>query len=270
MSILNEILARKRQRLDHLKADTPLRDMKAAAAAAEKADDFGSAIRRSAGTPSTVRLIAEIKKASPSRGLIREDFNLRQIALVYGRTADAISVLTEEDYFRGDLKYIGEVKSVTRKPVLRKDFIIDEYQVYEARAAGADAILLIEAALDMSQADEYMQMAADLGMATLLEVHDMEGLERALEIDAGIVGINNRDLKTLNVDTGTTFKLMAAMPEGKTVVSESGIRAREDVIRLEQAGVDAMLVGSALMEAKDIEGKAIELTGKRQVQPDIG
>lgn len=254
--MLERIIEKKRERLAYSKSSVSVNELKRKIEAADSPRDFHGAIRRDGGD---IKLIAELKKASPSKGLIREDFNPREIARIYDRHADAISVLTEEDFFQGDLTYIEEVKGVTERPVLRKDFIFDEYQIYESRAAGADAILLIETVLDTAQADEYLHMARELGMAVLFEVHDMKELDRALRVEADIIGINNRDLKTLNIDMETTFLLKREMPGGKTVVSESGIEAREDVARLKEAGVDAMLIGTAIMKAMDMEKKIKEL-----------
>lgn len=256
--MLEEILRKKRERLAYAKSSVPLKELKGRIDNINAPRDFRGAIKRDTGG---IRLIAELKKASPSKGLIREDFDPREIAAIYDRTADAISVLTEEDFFQGNLAYINEVKGVSNRPVLRKDFIIAEYQVYESRAAGADAILLIESVLDRAQAEEFLQMARELGMSVLFEVHDMDGLELALRADADIIGINNRDLRSLKIDPDTTFKLKKEVPEGKTVVSESGIGTRADVKRLEDAGVDAALIGTAIMQAGDIEGKISELKG---------
>jgi indole-3-glycerol phosphate synthase len=266
MSILDEIVKKKKERLDYQKSRAPLRELKALLADAEPTRDFKAAItlpRESQASEkkpaASIKLIAELKKASPSRGLIRANFNPREIAGIYDRRADAISVLTEEDFFQGDLRYIAEVKSVSKRPVLRKDFIFDEYQIYESRAAGADAILLIESVLETSQAGEYLHMAGDLGMAVLFEVHDLRGLEKAIEAGAGIIGVNNRDLKTLDIDLNTTFKLKREMPGDRTVVSESGISRRADVKRLMEAGIDAMLIGTAFMESGDMEARMEEL-----------
>jgi indole-3-glycerol phosphate synthase len=255
MGILEEIAGKKRQRLQFIKTRAPLRDLKARISDMKKPLDFKRAITRFEG--SAIKLIAEIKKASPSRGVIREDFEPVGIAEIYQEKADAVSVLTEEDFFLGDLAYIKAVKEVTDRPLLRKDFIFDEYQIYESRAAGADAMLLIETLLERSQAEEYIRMAEELGLAVLFEVHDLAGLEKALIIGAGIIGINNRDLRTMKTDLQVTFELKKEIPGSATVVSESGVNTRYDVKRLEDAGVDAVLVGTALMESRDI-GKRID------------
>ena len=254
--MLDRIIEKKRERLVNVKSSVSMKELRRRLEDADPPGDFRGAIRRDGGG---IKLIAELKKASPSKGLIREDFNPAEIARIYDGHADAISVLTEEDFFQGDLKYIEEVKGVTERPVLRKDFIFDEYQIYESRAAGADAILLIETALERTQAGEYLHIARELGIAVLFEVHDMMELERALRVEADIIGINNRNLKTLSIDMNTTIELIREMPEGKTVVSESGIETREDVARLQESGVDAVLVGTSIMKSKDIEKKIKEL-----------
>lgn len=259
MSILNKITEKKLARLNLAKAVTQLSALKARLSECEPARDFKSAITKGHGA---IRLIAEIKKASPSKGTIRESFDPGCIAEIYEEKAvDAVSVLTEEDFFQGDINYIRTVKGKTLRPVLRKDFIIDEYQIYEARAFGADAILLIAALLEVRQAEEYLHLCRELGLCALFEVHDHAELEKALRVDAGIIGINNRNLKTLAVDLETTFLLKKEVPSDKLVVSESGIKTRDDVIRLEAAGIDAMLIGTSLMASKDIGRKIDELRG---------
>jgi indole-3-glycerol phosphate synthase len=265
MGVMDEIIGKKKERLEQARSREPVADLKARIGDAVGPRDFGGAISRRLKDGSLsprISLIAEVKRASPSRGLIRAEFRPDEIARAYDPRARALSVITEEDFFEGRLSYIPEVKAATERPVLRKDFIIHEYQIFESRAAGADAILLIEAALGITQAAEYMQMAGEMGMAVLLEVHDQRGLERALSAGAAIIGINNRDLGTLHVDLETTFRLLNEIPPGKTVVSESGIRRREDVLRLEAAGLDAVLIGTALMEAPDIGARIEELMGE--------
>jgi indole-3-glycerol phosphate synthase len=177
------------------------------------------------------------------------------------KEVDAISVLTEEDFFQGSPAFIADVKDIAELPVLRKDFIIDEYQIFEARTNRADAFLLIAALLEEGQAREYLHMATELGMNVLFEVHDFDELEMALNIPAQIIGINNRNLKTLQVDLNTTFALKQEIPADRIVVSESGIRTRGDVIRLEDAGIDTMLIGTSLMESREIGRKIDELRG---------
>ncbi|MBI5075078.1 MAG: indole-3-glycerol phosphate synthase TrpC [Nitrospirae bacterium] len=259
MSILNKIVTRKKDRLSHAKAKTSITQLKSAIKDIPLTFDFEQALTRQEGQ---IRLIAEIKKASPSKGLIRQDFNHKTIAAVYRENnVNAISVLTEEDFFQGRLEFLADVKAASLLPVLRKDFIFDEYQIYEARANQADAILLIAAILEEKQAEEYLHITKELGMAVLFEVHDHKELEMALRINAPVIGINNRNLKTLQIDMNTTLELQKEIPSDKIIVSESGIRTRDDVLRLEQAGIDAMLIGTSLMEAADIGRKIEELRG---------
>jgi indole-3-glycerol phosphate synthase len=263
MSILQKIVERKRERLNSLKARISLSKIKSMASRIEKLDDFQAAVKRVNGR---MRLIAEIKKASPLRGSIRKDFDPLIIASVYDKkNVDAISVLTEEDYFQGKLEYVERVKRITTKPILRKDFIFDEYQIYESKAYRADAILLVASILDRNQAADYLHLSNELGLSVLFEVHDFRELETALVINADIIGINNRNLKTLDVDFNTTLKLKNEIPPHKVIVSESGIKTRIDVLKLEDAGVDAILVGTVFMEAGDIEKKIDELLGMQKV-----
>ena len=214
------------------------------------------------GVVKGIKLIAEIKKASPSRGLICRAFNPRQIACLYQEAgASAISVLTDERFFQGHPDFLKVVKEVTSLPLLRKDFIIDEYQIYQSRLLGADAVLLIAAILGRQQLVEYICYVKELGMAALVEVHTHDELCRVLETEALLVGINNRNLHTFQVDLGVTYQLISAVPKERVVVSESGICSREDVIGLAEAGVDAVLVGEALMGAGDIRAAVAELLG---------
>ena len=205
-------------------------------------------------------MIAEVKKASPSKGLIRADFDPEAIARSYESAgASAISVLTDEKFFQGSLDYLKLVKRTVSLPVLRKDFIIDAYQVFEARTAGADAILLIVAALPHDSLTALMNCASELGMDQLVEVHDESELETALEVGAPLIGINNRNLRTFEVTLDTTARLLPMIPRAKTV-SESGIFTRRDMVSLGAMGVDAVLIGEALMRQDDIQAKLAELT----------
>ncbi len=257
MDILKEILSRKRERLRTAKSVLPIGELRRRLKDADKTRDFKGAIRRDTGR---IRLIAEIKKASPSRGVLRGDLDPVRIASLYEeKPVSAISVLTEEDFFQGHLSFVRKVKEVTSKPILRKDFVIDEYQVYESRFNGADALLLIAAALGKNQVQEYLHLAREIGMSVLFEAHDEDDLEKAFLAGADIIGINNRNLKTLAVHLETTVRLRKSIPKNTVVVSESGIKDRNDVIRLEEAGVDAVLVGTVLMQARDIGGKIDEL-----------
>lgn len=217
---------------------------------------FKAAVSR----PGRINLIAEIKGRSPSQGVIRESFDPREIASIYETNgAAALSILTDEEFFGGSLERLEEVRRVVSLPLLRKDFIIDEYQIYEAALFHADAILLIVRILKQDQLREYLRLAASLGMDALVEVHSEEELERALEGGAAIVGINNRDLTTFKVSLETTLRMAPRVPAGRVVVSESGISSVEDVKRVARAGVNAILVGSALMKAKDPAMKMREL-----------
>jgi indole-3-glycerol phosphate synthase len=257
MSILTTIVNKKKERLKTALSAAPLAGLKDRIRDLEVPRDFAEALQKRDGP---IRLIAEVKKASPSKGLIRADFDPAKIAAVYEtKPVSAISVLTEEDFFQGRLSYIAQVKSVSAKPVLRKDFIFDEYQIYEARANGADAILLIGAILDRVKAAEFYCLASKLGMAVLFEVHDEADLATALYIDADIIGINNRNLKTMKIDLATTLRLNSIIPAGKVIVSESGINTRQDVLALQDNGIDAMLIGTSFMESPDIGGKIDEL-----------
>lgn len=258
MGILDDIVRKKRERLNDAKSRLSMQRLKTKIGERGKPRDFKTAIQRLSGE--TIKLIAEIKKASPSRGVIRNNFDPVAIAKIYEeKTVNAVSVLTEEDFFQGNLQFIPQVRQVLTKPLLRKDFIFDEYQIYESRAYEADAILLIAALLEKNQAVEYLQLAGELGMSVLFEVHDFKELEMALSTDTEIIGINNRNLKTLNIDINTTFQLRREIPPGKIVVSESGIRTSGDVRKLADGGIDAMLIGTSFMEADDIGGKIEEL-----------
>ncbi len=217
---------------------------------------FSSAIKKD----NKIRFIAEVKKASPSAGIIREDFNYVNIAMEYeAGGASAISVLTDKEFFKGDIKYLSEIKRAVSLPVLRKDFIIDPYQIYEARVAGADLVLLIARILTKEQIEMFLSLSHKLGMECLVEVHDKDELEKVLETEAEIIGINNRNLDTFETNLETTLQLYHRIPEGKITVSESGIKTRADVLMLEKAGIDAILIGETLMRSTDISQKTKEL-----------
>ncbi len=217
---------------------------------------FGTALKRD----NRIKFIAEVKKAYPSAGIIREDFNYIDIAKEYEvGGASAISVLTDKEFFKGDLKYLSEIKETVSLPALRKDFIIDPYQIYEARAAGADLVLLIARILNKEEINAFLELSHELGMECLVEVHDSDELEKVLETEAVIVGINNRNLDTFETNLETTLQLYQQIPAGKIVVSESGIKTRADVLVLENAGIDAILIGETLMRSKDISQKIKEL-----------
>lgn len=226
--------------------------------------DFAGALKRKAakGAPST-KIIAEIKKASPSRGVIREDFHPAAIADIYEKNgAGAISVLTEEKFFHGKLEDLQEVKGACSLPVLRKDFIFSEYQIYESRAWGADALLLIAAALEPDKLKTLCGLSAELGMQTLVEVHNESELSGLPYEELEIIGINNRDLNTFKTQIETSLRLVKLIPEGKIAVSESGIDSRSDIELLEKNGIKAFLIGSALMESNDPGAKLGSLLGR--------
>ena len=257
--ILDEIVAYKRTELVETKRAAPLAELKAKAASMEPTRGFREAL---AGE-GEMRLIAEVKKASPSKGVIREDFDPVKIARTYEESgASCLSVLTEKKFFQGKLGYLDDIGKDVRLPLLRKDFIIDEYQIYETRIAGADALLLIVACLGHHQLEDYLGLAGRLGLDVLIEAHTYKELDRVLLTGARLVGINNRDLATFKVDLRTTLELLKDIPDDCIVVSESGIKTREDVLMLQKAGVDAILVGESLMREKDIGKKVKELLGK--------
>ena len=205
-------------------------------------------------------LIAEIKKASPIKGILKEDFNPLKIAKIYEKNgAGAISVLTDRKFFKGDINWIRDIKEICKLPILRKDFIIDEYQIYESRAKGADAILLIASLLNLRTLKKFLRISKELGMDCLVEVHTKEEQDLVLKTPTEILGINNRNLRTFEVDIKTTLNLIKFIPNDKIVVSESGIKTREDVIMLKNAGVDVILVGETLIRSRNIGKKIREL-----------
>ncbi|WP_428268873.1 indole-3-glycerol phosphate synthase TrpC [Haliangium sp.] len=260
MSILARILDVKRDELARAQARRPLAELTRAAEAAEAPRSLAAALRRGDGEP--VRVIAEIKRASPSAGPIRPDADPADIAARYQAAgAAAISVLTDESFFDGRLAFLGRARSACALPLLRKDFLIDPYQVIEARAAGADAVLLIVAALDQDRLEALLAQARTVGMDALVEVHDAAEAARAVAAGASIIGVNHRNLATFEVDTGLTARLRPSLPEDVILVGESGIRAAADVARLGAAGAHAVLVGEHLMR-RDDPGQALgELVG---------
>jgi indole-3-glycerol phosphate synthase len=258
MNILAKIIRQKKEELKNTKSAAPLSDLKARVKDMESVTSFKSAIKRTQDHP--VNLIAELKKASPSKGLIREDFNLPEIMSVYNKKrVAAISVLTEENFFSGSLAFLNDARERTEKPLLRKDFIFDEYQIYETRVNRADALLLIAAALEKSQLGDLYGLAGELSLDCLVEVHNLKELDAALYCGAEIIGINNRDLTTLNISLNISFNLLKDIPDNIIVVSESGINTRADVSAMESTRADAVLVGTAIMEAEDIGAKIDEL-----------
>lgn len=259
-SILDKIVQQKKQEVAEARVRVPLEQLKAIAPSLPPTRNFGAALRK----PNEVALIAEVKKASPSKGLIRQDFHPEDIALIYTEAgAAAISVLTDREFFQGHLEYLYQVRKVTQLPLLRKDFIIDEYQIYEARRWGADAVLLIAAILSDEQLKEYLAVAHSLGLDCLVEVHSAEEMSRMLNTPAKIIGVNNRNLHTFQTDVNTTFELQKMIVDPQiTLVSESGIYHSDQVEQLQSAGVQAILVGESLMRAQDIFGQVQALMGR--------
>jgi indole-3-glycerol phosphate synthase len=249
---LTPIVERTRAEVESRRAAVPIEELERLALERRATDPprgFTEALRRPG-----LSVIAEHKRSSPSAGLIRDDLVLEDVVAAYERGgAAAVSVLTETASFGGSLQDLGRARAAASLPILRKDFIVDPYQVVEAMAAGADAILLIVAALTPEALADLYERAVGLGLGVLVEVHDRNELAAAAELGAEVIGINNRDLTTLQVDTGRTFELLEWMPAGTVSVSESGWRTREELRRLEDAGVDAVLVGEALMRSADIE-----------------
>ncbi len=256
-AILERILAAKRRRLEAARAARPPADVRAAAAAAPPVRGFAAALARPG-----VRVIAEIKRRSPSRGLIRADFDVRALARAYAAGgADCCSVLTEEDFFDGRLADLEQVRGEVGLPLLRKDFLFEPYQVHESRAAGADAILLIAAALPAAALADLADLAAELGLAALVEVHDEAELAAALRCPRALIGINNRDLRTFAVDLAARERLAPLVPADRLVVAESGIHGPADAARLRAAGIHAFLVGEHLMRAPDPAAALAALKG---------
>lgn len=259
--MLDQIIAHKRTELAEFAADVPLAKLQQLAAWQGKPRDFAAALRPAAATANRVpSLIAEVKRASPSRGTMNADLDPATLAHDYAKAgARAISVLTDRKFFRGDLRDLEAVRRAVNVPVLRKDFLLDEYGVWQSRVAGADAILLIVAALTDDELTAMLALSKRLGMAALVEVHDEAELERALRLPASIIGINNRNLRTFEVDPTTTLRLRAHIPADRIVVAESGIRSYADVAQLRFHDIDAMLVGEALVTSQDVSETIREL-----------
>jgi indole-3-glycerol phosphate synthase len=261
--VLTEICAVKRRAVEARKAKQPLSAVEAAARAAAPVRGFAAALTTKAAHG--YALIAEVKKASPSAGLIRADFDPANIATAYERGGAAcLSVLTEEDHFQGSDAYLQTARAATRLPVLRKDFMLDPYQVIEARAIGADCILLIMAMLSDTQARDLEDAALDVGLDVLIEVHDEAELERALSLRSPLIGVNNRNLKTLKVDLGTTERLARLLPADRVLVCESGLKTNADLRRMAAAGTRRFLVGESLMREADIEAAT-----RRLLSPEL-
>jgi indole-3-glycerol phosphate synthase len=264
--ILEEIARRTRLRVERRRTALPfdqIQDAARAQCAAGKGPNAGSFAAALAPQPGrSLAFICEIKRASPSKGIIAEDFPYRSIALDYEAAgAAALSVLTEPEYFLGDDRHLREIAAAVSLPLLRKDFIIDPYQIYEAALLGAAAALLIAALLDTKTLAEYQEIAGSLGLDALVEIHSAGELQSALESGARIVGINNRDLRTFQVDMGTARRLRRLIPPGIITVAESGVQSREDIRVLEDAGIDAALIGETLMRSADKKSALAALRG---------
>jgi indole-3-glycerol phosphate synthase len=257
-TILDKIVATKRREIAAARERTPQAELERRLAAAPRVRDFFAAVSK----PGAVRLIAEVKKASPSAGVIRADFEPVAIARIYeDHGAACLSVLTDEPYFQGCLDYLTQVRAAVALPVLRKDFILDSYQLVEARAAGADAVLLIAECLDDCNLRKLHNEAIDLGMTPLVELYEPENLSRVLDAGATLIGVNNRDLRTFTVDLNHTIRLREHIPDDCVLVSESGIKTKADIDRLQAAGVQAILVGESLMREADIGAAVDRLLG---------
>lgn len=258
-TILDQIVASKRHEIAAAQAQLPLDELRRVAAAAPPPRDFLTPLAASG----PVHLIAEVKRASPSKGLLREDFDPVDIASIYERHgASCLSVLTDAPYFQGSLDNLRAVRAAVELPLLRKDFILDSYQLYEARAAGADAVLLIAECLDDCHLRKLHNETIDLGMTPLVELYEPENLDRVLEAGATLIGVNNRDLRTFHTDLEHTLRICQRIPPDCVLVSESGIRTPEDVARLQSAGVRAILVGESLITSPDIGAAVDRLLGR--------
>ena len=256
-NILDDIVATKRREL--AAPAVPVAALERQAAAMPPARDFRAALN----VPGEVSVIAEVKKASPSAGVIRADFDPVQIARIYeAHGAACLSVLTDVDYFQGSLEYLRQIRLAVARPLLRKDFVLERYQLLEARAAGADAVLLIAEILPGNRLATLLHEAQELGLQALVELHAADQLPRVLDSGATLVGVNNRDLRSFHTRLEHTLELMPKFPPGVTVVSESGIRTHADVVKLAAAGVRAVLVGESLMREADIGSALDRLRGK--------
>ncbi|MDH7498775.1 MAG: indole-3-glycerol phosphate synthase TrpC [candidate division NC10 bacterium] len=268
-SFLERIVTHKKEEIADRSAKIPLSELKRQVRDLPPTRDFRKAIRRGgrggkgeAPLPA-IRLIAEIKRASPSRGVLRKDFDPRALAREYAASgASALSILTDASFFQGSLADLKGARDWVDLPLLQKDFLLNEYQVWEGRLWGADAILLIVALLEQEALQDLCQLALELGLEPLIEVHELRDLEKSLRARSRTIGVNNRDLKTFEVNLRTTLNLIKEIPEEKIVVSESGIWTRKEVVMLEEAGLDAILVGEALMRDRNPSRKVRELLGR--------
>lgn len=258
--ILDEIVKSTEKRVAKAKELIPLEEMKQKALAQPNEQSFPF---EKVLAEKRMGFICEVKRASPSKGMIAEDFDYLGIAQAYEEAgAEALSVLTEPEFFKGENTYLTEIKRTVNLPVLRKDFVIDEYQIYEAKAIGADAVLLIISILDDDQLRHYHELARSLGLSALVEAHSPEELERALQVNARIIGVNNRDLKTFTVDLKNSVALRSRVPKDILFIAESGIKTRADVAVLEEGSVDGILIGETMMLAEDKKGQLSKLRGE--------
>jgi indole-3-glycerol phosphate synthase len=265
--ILDRICADKRRHIAACKATCALSEMELLAANASKTRGFAAALHTALAS-GIYGLIAEIKKASPSKGMIREDFEPASLARAYEEGgATCLSILTDTPYFQGRNEYLTAARGATRLPVLRKDFILDPYQVFEARAIGADCILIILAALNDTEAKELTTLAHDQGMDVLVEVHDEKELDRALMLESPLIGINNRNLKSLEVDVATTERLAPKIPDNRIRISESGLATPKDLERMASSDVRCFLIGEALMRQADVVAATRALIGVTSPAP---
>jgi indole-3-glycerol phosphate synthase len=255
---LKKIVKAKRGEVEQSKGLLPLVELKSRLRDLAPPKDLVAALDSRA-----CNVIAEIKRSSPSKGRLRDDFDPLKIASVYAENgASALSILTDRQFFEGDKSYLAEIGKAVKVPLLRKDFIIDPYQIYETRVIGGDALLLIAGLLDAKELGKYLGLSLDLGLSPLVEVHNGEELKKALSAGARLIGINNRDLNTFTTDLGVSLKLVPLIPDGVSVVSESGIKSRKDVETLMDAGIHSFLIGETLMRADDMGRKLRELMGR--------
>ncbi len=255
--ILSEILEHKRKELEELKKKNPLWELKKGIGLLPPPRSLLRAINSS--LPKT-KIIAEVKKASPSKGFFRSDFDPVEIAKSYEEGgAVAISVITETHFFKGSFDFLSQIKRISTLPLLCKDFILEEYQIFEARVKGADALLLITSILEEKRLQDLLSCSQALGLEVIAEVHSIEDLEKVLPTEAKIIGINNRNLKNFTTDLNTTLELLREIPKERVIVSESGIKSREDILRLKREGVSAFLIGEALLKEREISQKLREL-----------
>jgi indole-3-glycerol phosphate synthase len=258
--ILKKIVAYKQEEVAMAKTAVPISDLKARISDLEDVPRGFERHLREAADSNWTAIIAEVKKGSPSRGIIRQDFDPLEIAEIYQNNgATCLSVLTDEKFFLGHLRFLALIRETVSLPLLRKDFICDPYQIYEARSAGADAILLITAMLNLQQLREFHAIARDIHLDVLLEVHDEEELETALQTSCTLIGVNNRNLRTFETDLGITVRLARMMPADRLLVAESGINSRADIVRLLGEGANAFLIGESLMRESDIGAKLQEM-----------